>query len=87
MQLQYGTFENTKPFYKLFRKCIWDDLSQSKRLKATGLETIMLDMIKYCFSGEPFMPPKCAYTLLEQLIAPTHSICKLKVRGKYYVQV
>ena len=83
VHLQFGNFENTKLFYKLFRKCLYTDLSTSHRLKATGIDSILLDMIKYCFSGEPFLPPSCALAALDILAVPTHSICKIKAKGKY----
>lgn len=87
VQLQYGTMANTKPIYKAFRKCIQNDLSLSNRLKATGLDQIMLDLIKYCFSGEPFTPPTCAKFLLEKLLAPQHSICEINVRGRNCIKI
>jgi hypothetical protein len=72
---QYGPFENTKPFYSLFRNCLKSDLLLSDRLKATGLTNILLDTLQYSFSGEPFLPPENARALLEELIGPEHSLC------------
>lgn len=68
--------------YGLFRDCIKSDLKKSDRLKANGLENVILDMIKYSFAGEPFAPPTSARALLEELITPEHSLCTIKVRGK-----
>ena len=59
----------------MFRKCILTDLRLSDRLKASGLEVLLYNVVKYCFSGEPFLPPTCARATLEELIAPEHAIC------------
>ena len=67
----------------MFRSCILADLKLSARLKAMGLEKILYDTIKYSFSGEPFLPPSYALAILDSLAVPTHSICKIKIQGKY----
>jgi hypothetical protein len=66
----------------MFRKCILADLKLSVRLKATGLEKMLYDTVKYSFAGEPFVPPASARALLDELISPEHSLCRIKVRGK-----
>jgi hypothetical protein len=71
----------------MFRNCIKADLKLSDRLKATGLQTVALDVLKYCFSGEPFLPPPCARELLEELVCPEHSLCRIKIRGKKITHV
>ena len=63
------------------------DLRLSDRLRATGLESVLYDVVKYCFSGEPFVPPTIARDTLEALIAPAHSLCMIKVRGKNIIHV
>ena len=68
-------FENTKPFYTMFRNCLKSDLNLSDRLEATGLKYVLLDTLKYSFSGEPFKPPESARALLEELFCPEHSLC------------
>ncbi len=82
-----GSIENTKSFYKMFRNCILSDLRLSDRLKATGLDSVLFDVVKYCFSGEPFLPPPSAREILEELIAPAHSLCMIKIRGKKITHV
>jgi hypothetical protein len=64
VEQQFGTFDNTKPFYNMFRNCLKSDLILSDRLEATGLKTVLLDMLKYSFAGEPFPPPASARALL-----------------------
>jgi hypothetical protein len=59
----------------MFRNCILSDLRLSDRLKATGLDSVLFDVVKYCFSGEPFLPPPSTRAILEELIAPAHAIC------------
>jgi hypothetical protein len=71
----------------MFRKCLVTDLQSSERLKATGLERILFDIVKYGFSGEPFKPPKSARTLLAELISPAHSICNINIRGNKIIHV
>ena len=65
----------------MFRKCIITDLQLSDHLKATGLEKILFDIVKDSFSGKPFMPPEGAQTLMDELLSPAHSLCKLTIRG------
>lgn len=65
----------------MFRKCIKTDLNLSDRLKRTGLEHIFLDVLRYSFSGEPFLPPVKAHALIEKLYSTEHSLCRIKIRG------
>ena len=58
-----GKLENTKPLYKNFKNCIIKDLSMSNRLEATGLQSLLADVAKYCFNGEPCLPPPKARML------------------------
>jgi hypothetical protein len=71
----------------MFRKCLKTDLQLSDRLRKTGLQRILFDTIKYSFSGEPFLPPVCARALLEELICPEHSLCKINIRGNKITHV
>ena len=87
VESQFGHFENTKPFYTMFRNCLKSDLKLSDRLKATGLTQVLLDTLKYSFSGEPFLPPVNARALLEELICPEHSLCMIKIRGNKILHV
>jgi hypothetical protein len=77
-----GPLPNTKPFYINFRKCIIADLKASARIKETGLSSILFEVIKYSFSGEPHTPPAHTRQFLEKLISPDHAICFIKKRGK-----
>ena len=65
----------------MFRKCLKSDLKLSDRLKRTGLESVLLDTLKYSFSGEPFLPPVSARACLEQRISPDHLLCRIRIRG------
>jgi hypothetical protein len=80
-------FENTKPFYTMFRNCLKSDLTLSDRLEATGLKSVVLDTLKYSFSGEPFKPPENARALLEELVCPEHSLCLINIRGNKILHV
>ena len=71
----YGPLPNTKPFYINFRKCIIADLKESARIKVTGLSSILFDVIKYSFAGEPRIPPVPTRLLLTQLMAPDSALC------------
>ena len=71
----------------MFRNCLKSDLNLSDRLNATGLKKVLLDTLKYSFSGEPFLPPPCARELLEELVCPEHSLCRIKIRGKKITHV
>jgi hypothetical protein len=77
-----GKVENTKPFYHNFRKCITKDLSMSNRLEATGLDILFADVAKYCFAGEPCVPPLKARTILAKLVQPDHALINIMRRGK-----
>jgi hypothetical protein len=59
----------------MFRKSLLADLQLSERLKATGLKQVLFDVIKYCFSGEPFLPPTYARATIDELVSPDHSLC------------
>jgi len=56
--------DNTKPLYNRFRNCLINDIKQSEKLKVLGLEDVFVDIVKYCFSGEPFLPPDKARVYL-----------------------
>jgi hypothetical protein len=71
----------------MFRNCLKSDLNLSDRLKATGLKKVLLDTLKYSFSGEPFLPPAGARALLEDLLCPEHSLCMIKIRGNKILHV
>ena len=71
----------------MFRNCLKSDLNLSDRLEATGLKNVLLNTLKYSFSGEPFLPPENARALLEELICPEHSLCKIKIRGNKIIHV
>jgi hypothetical protein len=71
----------------MFRNCLKTDLNLSDRLKATGLKSVLLDTLKYSFSGEPFLPPESARAILEELLCPEHSLCKINIRGNKITHV
>ena len=71
----------------MFCKCLITDLKLSDRLRASGLERVMFDLVKYSFAGEPFVPPVSARALLEELICPDHSLCKINIRGNKITHV
>ena len=71
----------------MFRNCLKSDLNLSDRLKSTGLKKVLLDTLKYSFSGEPFLPPASARALLEDLLCPEHSLCMIKIRGNKILHV
>jgi hypothetical protein len=82
VKFQIGEIENTKPFYNLFRVCIAQDLRDSNRLSGTGLDNLLCDVVKHCFTGEPCRPPAKARDILSKLIHPEHSLCHFMVKGK-----
>jgi hypothetical protein len=82
LTLTVGKIENTKPFYNNFRKCITKDLLLSSRLEATGLENLLADVTKFCFAGEPCLPPVKARTILAKLVQPDHALTNIMQRGK-----
>ena len=71
----------------MFRNCLKSDLNLSDRLQATGLKSVLLDTLKYSFAGEPFVPPASARELLEELVCPEHSLCKINIRGNKITHV
>ena len=71
----------------MFRNCLKSDLTLSDRLEATGLKSVLLDTLKYSFSGEPFKLPEKARALLEDLLCPEHSLCMIKIRGNKILHV
>lgn len=77
-----GKLENTKPLYKRFQRCINVDLGMSHRLEETGLTKLLADVAKYCFAGEPCLPPAKASVFLAELVLPDHALVKLMLRGK-----
>jgi hypothetical protein len=38
--------------------------------------------VKYCFAGEPCLPPQSSRLLLEQLFSTDHALCCINVKGK-----
>ena len=80
--LTVGKLENTKPFYNSFRKCITKDLLLSTQLQTTGLERLLTDVVKYCFAGEPCLPPVKARTILAKLVHQEHALKNITQRGK-----
>ena len=78
----YGPLPNTKPFYIHFRKCIIADLQKSARIKETGLSSILFNVIKYSFAGEPRPPPAITRSLLEKLMSPDNAIFVIKSQSK-----
>jgi hypothetical protein len=54
----------------------------SSRLEATGLHNLLADVAKYCFSGEPCLPPPKARTILDKLVHPDHALVNIMRRGK-----
>jgi hypothetical protein len=71
----------------MFRNCLKSDLNLSDRLQATGLKNVLLDTLKYSFSGEPFLPPESTRALLEELFCTEHSLCKINIRGNKILHV
>ena len=71
----------------MFRNCLKSDLNLTVRLKATGLKNVLLDTLKYSFSGELFLPPVSARAFLDELISPEHSLCRIKIRGANIIHV
>jgi hypothetical protein len=66
----------------MFKNCITRDLLLSSRLEATGLHNLLANVARYCFNGEPCLPPPEARTLLDKLVHPDHALINLIVRGK-----
>jgi hypothetical protein len=71
----------------MFRTCLKSDLNLSDRLEASGLKKVLLDTLKYSFSGEPFKPPESARALLETLFCTEHSLCRINIRGNKILHV
>ena len=74
-------------FYESFRGCVFDDLCMSDRLRESGLNRLLLDVVLYCFAGEISQAPVEASKYLEMLIHPDHSICTTIVKGKTIVNI
>ena len=74
VEFQTGRLKDSKPLYYNFRKTLISDLSESERVSATGLTSVLVDIISFCFAGEPCNPPPSTVSLLEALIAPNHAI-------------
>ena len=72
-----GKLDNTKPFYKQFRQNVIVDLNVSNRIENTGLSDILADVAKYCFMGEPCMPPRQVRSLLAKLVQPEHTLVQI----------
>ena len=69
-----GNLENTKPFYKQFRKIYTKDVNISNRVGHTGLNGLLADVAKYCFMGEPSIPPQKVRHILGNLVQPEHAL-------------
>ena len=74
MEFQTGRLKDSKPLYENFRKSLISDLRGSERVSATGLTAVLVDVISFCFAGEPCKPPPSTIRLLEALIAPNHAL-------------
>jgi hypothetical protein len=57
-------------------------MSTSSRLEATGLNNLLADVAKYCFAGEPCLPPHSARPFLAKLVQPDHALVNIMLRGK-----
>ena len=53
----------------------------SNRLTETGLDELLCDVVKHCFTGEPCRPPAKARDILHRLTHPEHSLCFINVKG------
>ena len=82
-----GNLKNTKPFYDCFRRCVYQDLCLSDRLRESGLDKLLCDVVQFCFKGEMFTAPALAKHQLAKLIHPDHSISGTIVKGKTIVSV
>ncbi len=58
------------------------DFSPSFRLESTGLNKLLTDVVKYCFAGEPCLPPVQARKFLDKLVLPDHALVNVMRRGK-----
>ena len=54
----------------------------SYRLEATELTKLLADVAKYCFAGEPCLPPANAGIFLAELVQPDHALVNLILRCK-----
>lgn len=82
-----GKLDNTKPFYNQFRNGIILDIKSSNRVAHSGLNGILADVAKFCFMGEPCLPPKRARSLLVDLVKPEHALVNILIRGKYVLHL
>ena len=65
----------------MFRNLIQSDLWSSDRLLTNGLTSVLSDVVKFCFAGEPCLPPKSARPLLEKLFCSEHALCHINIKG------
>ena len=82
-----GNLQNVKPFYENFRSCVFEDLCMSDRLRESGLDQLLYDIVQFCFAGEIGHAPVETRILLENLFHPDHSICTTIVKGKTIVSI
>jgi hypothetical protein len=48
---------------------------------------MLADVAKYCFMGEPSLPPKHARSILVDLVQPEHALINLPIRGKNVIHL
>jgi hypothetical protein len=77
-----GKLDNTKPFYKQFRDGIIKDIKLSHRIEHSGLNVLLADVAKYCFMGEPCLPPKQTRPVLAELVQPEHALVNVQIWGR-----
>ena len=83
--MNIGTPISTKIFYKQFRKCILQDMEQSTRLRESGLDQLLFEIVQMCFAGEPCKVPLPIAKLLLELLSPAHSLCMIQSKGKNHI--
>jgi hypothetical protein len=66
---------------------ITSDLQSSTRLASLGLTSVLSDVVKLCFAGEPFIPPPETQPLLEILVSDDHALCHINVKGRKILHV
>ena len=87
VKFSFEELKNTKPFYIKFCKFILSDLRISDRVETTGLTTLLSDVVKHSFAGEPCTPPAETKVYLEKLFSEDHALCYITVKGKRVIHV
>ena len=59
----------------------------SDRLRESGLNMLLCEIVKCCFAGEACHAPVLARHFLAKLIHPDHSVCGTIVKGKTIVSI